>query len=433
MSRMIPGKPVAGGQEALYDTDSGKLLITKWNGRRMVLLVHANRLCQACVLSDVQSMVGAVYLGKVKKIVRNIGACFVDLNFERLVYLSMSEQNLAYLTNRKEDGRLLEGDEVVVQIQHEALKTKQEAVTAAVSLAGRYVVVYAGEEPKLRMSEKLSTERKKELFAMLLEAGRVDSEKNILDEAMPEGAPGYGIILRTEAGLAAREEILEEWDQMRERFETLYHTAKHRTCFSLLCAPASPCEEAVAQISGTYAEVVTDQADLYEEMKAYFETREIPFRLYTDEAYPLSLLYSLESRLQEALSRRVWLKSGAYLIIDVTEALIVIDVNSGKNVTNKATEEAILSINLEAAKEIAFQLILRNLSGMILVDFISMKSAKCQGELLHTMRRLLKEDRVPTQAIDITPLGLMELTRKKIRKSLAEQLKRSNEEKRCED
>ena len=231
------------------------------------------------------------------------------------------------------------------------------------------------------------------------------------------------MILRTEAANASWEAIFEEFCCIQEQFLQLFDTARYRTCFSCLRDAPGSWEAAAAQIAESYAEAVTDDPKIYDEMKEYFHARNIPLRLYTDDAYPLNRLYSLETKMEEALSRRVWLKSGAYLIIDITEAFTVIDVNSGKYDAAKASEEALYLINLEAAREIALQIRLRNLYGIILIDFISMKSAGQQGDLLHEMRRLVKDDKVMTKVIDITPLGIMEMTRKKVNKSLEEQLK----------
>ena len=137
----------------------------------------------------------------------------------------------------------------------------------------------------------------------------------------------------------------------------------------------------------------------------------------------LSSLYSLERRIQEALQERVWMKSGGYLVIQPTEALTVIDVNSGKSVAKKQAEEHHLKINLEAAQEIAHQLRLRNLSGIIIVDFIDMKSGSYQEMLMQALRNAVRTDSVPVQVVGMTRLNLVEITRKKIKKPLAEQVK----------
>ena len=150
---------------------------------------------------------------------------------------------------------------------------------------------------------------------------------------------------------------------------------------------------------------------------------DIPLRLYHDKLLPLYKLYAIENRIQELLGKKVWLKSGGYLIIEPTEALISIDVNSGKCETGKNKEETFFKINKEAAQMIAIHLRARNLSGMILVDFINLNSKAHETELMEYMRSLLKRDNVTSNVVDMTGLGLMELTRKKISPCFAEQLK----------
>ena len=146
-------------------------------------------------------------------------------------------------------------------------------------------------------------------------------------------------------------------------------------------------------------------------------------RLYKDQALPLKALYRMEKGMQDALAERVWLHSGAYLVIEPTEALTVIDVNTGKYTGGKDKQQTIQKINKEATYEIARQLRLRNLSGIILVDFVDMEDEKAKQELLQLMRELLKKDPQKAAAVDLTALGLMELTRKKQKKTLLEQAK----------
>ena len=152
----------------------------------------------------------------------------------------------------------------------------------------------------------------------------------------------------------------------------------------------------------------------------------LTLRYYHDPLLTLSSLYNVKGFLENALKEKVWLKSGAYLVIQPTEALTVIDVNSGKNVAKKEVQENFLKINIEAAKEIAYQLRLRNLSGIILVDFINLASKEAEAELLKEFRAALKEDPVPTQLVDITKLGLVEVTRKKVKKCLSEILQKNS-------
>ena len=176
----------------------------------------------------------------------------------------------------------------------------------------------------------------------------------------------------------------------------------------------------------SYTEIITDQADIYQNLCEYFEQNtsqeHANLRLYDDEQISLSSLYGIPSKLEIALGSRVWLKSGGYLVIEPTEALTVIDVNSGKYESKKGTPaDSAYKINMEAAQEIAYQLKLRNLSGIIIVDFINMKKNDNE-QLMRYLKQLCSKDSVPTDVIDMTSLGLVEITRKKINKTLKEQL-----------
>ena len=172
--------------------------------------------------------------------------------------------------------------------------------------------------------------------------------------------------------------------------------------------------------------IITDDLAIYEQIRDYLQEFQPEncqkLRFYEDKLVSLNKLYSLDIRLQEALQERVWLKSGGYLVIQPTEALIVIDVNSGKSIAKKQAQEHYLKINLEAAEEIAHQLRLRNLSGIIIIDFIDMKSEEDNDTLMKSLRSYVRTDHVRVQVVDMTKLHLVELTRKKIKKSLKEQL-----------
>ncbi len=405
-------------------TGSGKLVITKVLERNAAFLLRSNRLLQAAVFTEQQSRVGAIYLGKVKNVRKNMDACFVEIAEKELVYLPFSQCKAPFIVNRSFDGRILEGDELLVQIERDALKTKQAAATAKITLQGRYGV-FSTDSSKIGISSRLSKEKKSSIRTVLLENRLIDEAMNWRQSAQ---MPPYSVVIRTEAATLLEDEIdsstfLNELEALEEQFVKLFAKALHSTCFTCLSAPRSPWETSISQIPAQeYEEAVTDCPKLYEEMLPFFQERQKTIRLYTDASYPLKSLYSLDSRLEEALSRRIWLKSGAYLVVDVTEALTVFDVNSGKYCVRKASEEAFCQINLEAAQEIALQIRLRNLSGIILIDFINMPEISSREMLLDAMKELVTHDPVHTTVVDITPLGLMEITRKKVNKTLAEQL-----------
>jgi Ribonuclease G/E len=232
--------------------------------------------------------------------------------------------------------------------------------------------------------------------------------------------------------------ISSEYQILVERMRQLMHNAGHRTCFSCLQSPPAYFETAIDGLrKGEQWEIVTDLPDLYTELELYLKShcdQSITARLYQDDILPLAKLYSIDSRLKEALSQKVWLKSGAYLVIEQTEAMTVIDVNTGKafnkhlqsnkRFTGKHPHDIayFYQINQEAAKEIALQLRLRNLSGIIIVDFINMEDEALEQKLLHTFKHLVMLDPTKTEVIDITPLGLVEITRKRKGRPLSELL-----------
>mgnify|MGYP000508954607 CR=1 FL=1 len=172
-------------------------------------------------------------------------------------------------------------------------------------------------------------------------------------------------------------------------------------------------------------EILTDDKKIYEELSVFLQ-EEMPedcnkLRFYEDRSYPRKAAWRLEKGMDEALSTKVWMKSGAYLIIEPTEALTVIDVNTGKCVTGKNKQETIRKINLEAAREIAREIRLRNLSGIIVVDFINMDAAENRKLLMEEFASWLKRDPIKTTLVDMTALELVEVTRKKLRKPLLDQ------------
>ena len=407
----------------IRNTGQGKILITSIQERNAAFLLRDNRLIQAAVFTKKQSRVGAIYLGKVKNVRKNMDACFVEIAEKELVYLPFTKCIAPFVVNRSFDGRILEGDELLLQIERDALKTKQAAATTKLTLQGRYGV-FTTDSCKIGISSKLSKEQKSRVRAILLENGLIDKDMNL---RQLEQMPPYSVVIRTEAVALLDDEqgestLLSELEDLEAQFVKLFAKALHSTCFTCLSAPRAPWESAVCQIpAGEYEEVVTDCPVLYEEMVPFFQKKGKMLRLYTDASYLLKSLYSLDTKMANALSRRIWLKSGAYLVVDITEALTVFDVNSGKYDVRKASEEAFYQINLEAAREIAIQIRLRNLSGIILIDYINMPDSARQESLLFTMKELVKTDPVHTTVVDITPLGLMEITRKKVNKTLAEQ------------
>lgn len=421
---------------ALRDDRSGKLLFTTYRQKSCAFFIRNERLVAASLLPTAANTIGAIYIGKVKNVVSNINACFVEIANGEICFLPMKEAQFPYLLNRVADGRILQGDEFPVQINREAHKTKQASLTTNLSLSNDYVAISIG-SGKIGFSNKLLPETKKQMKEELIKTGWItdqgylcDTETlaNHLDIPTPFGQnslPPMGFVVRTKAGECTGEEFFTALKSLFTEFLSLLQTSTYRTCFSCLKEAPQSYETVSDKLvfPNEYQEIITDNPNLFENLNAYYSIHDPSkkVRLYQDASFSLCKLYSLESKMDVALGKRIWLKSGGYLIIEQTEAMTVIDVNSGKYEAKKPSEDTAWIINKEAAEEIALQLRLRNLSGIIVVDFINMSIPGREKELLEYCRYLVSKDKIKTSVIDITALGLMEITRKKQNKTLAEQ------------
>lgn len=377
------------------------------------LLDENGRLTEISLTSRIKEpILDNIYVGRVQRIAKNIQAAFVEIAKDTVCYLPLEElKNPAVYVRQAREDQLTEGDELLVQVSREAVKTKGPSVTTNLHINGKYLIVTSGNR-HIGCSVKLKTADRERL-------------KKLADTLKPGDV---GLIVRTNAAEASDEELASEYSRLHERLQKLCTEAVHRTVYSCVYkSRPSYLTSLLNSRNGELQEIVTDDRELYAQIGDFLR-EEMPqelgkLRLYEDRMQPLKALYRLEKGLSDALSARVWLKSGAYLVIEPTEALTVIDVNSGKYTKGKDKQAAILKVNREAAAEIARQLRLRNLSGIILVDFVDMEDEDARTGLLAYMRELLKKDPLKADAVDITKLGLMELTRRKQKKTLAEQAK----------
>lgn len=362
-----------------------------------------------------KSVLGNIYVGQVENISSNIGAAFVRISPDERCYFPLSEMKYCiYASARKENRPLKPGDEILVQINREAMKGKLPALTSNLNFTGKYLVLTTGDK-KIGLSNKLCSEDRSRLSKWL--------EEEIL---RPDKE--YGIIVRTNAADAEKEEILRELSYLKRQYRKVAVDGKNRTCFSRLYETEPFYISAVRDAnSRELSEIVTDASDVYDRIGQYLSETSADekdkLRMYQDKLLPLYKLYSLENAVETILREKVWLDSGGFLVIQQTEAFVSIDVNSGKYMGRKKAEETYRKINLEAAREIARQLRLRNLSGIILIDFINMENPDHQDELFHVFQKLLRKDPVRSKAIDITPLNILEMTRKKVRRPVIEDIR----------
>lgn len=347
------------------------------------------------------SILGNIYVAKVKNVVSNIKASFVDIRNGMMCYLPLSE------------GDFKCGDEIIVQVSKDGVKTKQPTVTTKLNFTGRYVVL-TKDRAGFSISGKITDEAERTRLLALKEKVECSNAH---------------VILRTNCVGVPEEDILNEFFALKAIFEEIVEKGKFKTCFSLLYENLPPYLTYVRDVkAGELKRIITDVKIIYDEIKKYLETYQPSetqiLEYYKDDSYSLNHLLGIESKIQKALSKKVWLNSGGNLVIEPTEALTVIDVNTNKAIKgNRNPETTYYKVNMEAAKEIARQLRVRNLSGIIIVDFITMKRKENQAKLLQELRKEIKKDKIKTLLIDMTPLGLVEITRMKKKKPLHEQMK----------
>ena len=384
-----------------------QFVFTEWNKKKLGILFEDGKAMEIrCYEAD--SILGNVYRARVSNLSPNINAAFVDIKKGESCYLSMDDYH---------GEKLKVGDLVTVQVVRDKIKTKRYAVTTDISLQGDYAVttLFA----PVGVSSKITdSARKKELKTLMqnLLIAEQDAQFYLAEGNVAEieriKKLTLGGIIRTQAEHAEDAAITREIEGQARLLYSIMKKSEYATQYTCLYHTEV---EYIKDIRRMHAlqdvEIVTDIPEVTEAIS------EIP--LYTDE-YTLTLRYSLASLLEKTLSKRAYLKSGAYLVIEPTEAMTVIDVNSGKSIKGKNAEEQFLKINIEAAKEIARQLRLRNISGIMMIDFINMKEESHNHELMKNLAEYVRTDPVRTTVVDMTKLGLVELTRQKGKRALHE-------------
>ncbi len=387
-----------------------KVIITRKEHKIVTALMEENHIVElSCEDNTRRSLLCNIYTGKVVNIVRNIHAAFVEIADGIVCYYSLDENKHHIYTGATPNRPLAAGDEILIQVNRDDIKTKQPAATSNLNFPGKYVVLTA-DKHWIGVSGKIkSARRREELKNLVLDIARED----------------FGLIIRTNAAEAEDDDIREEATRLVETYDRVLLTGRCRTARSLIYeAPEGYLAMIRDQRDLGDNQIITDQQDIYDRTQEFLLMQGMStdgLSLYEGEI-GLDSLYRISHTLEAATSQRVWLRSGGYLVIQPTEALTVIDVNTGKAIKGKHQEEHFLKINLEAAKEVARQTRLRNLSGIIIVDFIDLRKKEDEEVLMQELNKLLSRDRIKTQLIDMTKLHLVEITRKKVRKPLHEQL-----------
>ncbi len=340
---------------------------------------------------NAQSIVGNIYHGYVDSIAKNIGGAFIRISKNELFFLPLHKQDTITASRP-----------ILVQVTKDAAGRKVPVVTRNIELSGKYAVV-SRNPGRISFSKKLS-----------------DEQKRILKKWIPhEYGSEFHILIRTNAQSATKAALLEELDALMERMRRILKADETAKTGDLIDAPDPFYLNMVRDLyqapDRTFSEI-----PLAAEQLAPFAVNQGSVPTQKEKAgLGLPELYHLNRDLARLTSKTVFLKSGAFLVIEQTDAFLSIDVITGKCQKGRIPEETYRKINLEAAAEIARQMRLRNLSGMILVDFINMTNPDHNEELLNVMKKLVRRDHIHTEAVDLTKLGIMEIIRQKSRKPLA--------------
>lgn len=355
-------------------------------------------------------LLGNVYIGRVQNVVKNINSAFIEIAKDVVCYYSLTDNTQHHFLNRKNTDKVCQGDLMLVQVSKEAIKTKAPSLTSDISITGNYIVMSLDGKGEVAVSAKLKDNAfRKAIHAKLM--------------PLVESAEGrMSLIVRTAAYNASEDEVLAEAEYMTGIEESIHIKANCRPAFTCLYKKE---EQYICDIRENKLtdedRIISDNEEILNNIAEHIPSAKNIISLYDDKLLPLYKCYSFEKIISDALSPRVWLKSGAYLIIEPTETLTVIDVNTGKFDGNKKNrEDTFLKINLEAAGQICRQLKLRNMSGIIIVDFINMENPENNETLINFLKAELSKDSVPSFFIEMTKLGLVEITRKKIKKPLHE-------------
>ncbi len=367
-------------------------------------LLEDGELKEIIIQENQNFKVGDIFVAKVKKIIPKKFA-FLDLGYDKNAFLALTDKKQKSLYKYNENNgkyilNLKEGQDLLVQIDKEGTRIKGASVTTNVSLTGKYVVILLNEE-NIGISKKIEEAEKREEL------------KEFAKETLPQG---YGIIFRTNCNIASLDEIKNEILELIEKGKKLLDSFEYIKAPSLVFSSNTEIEKLIIDILKDEDKIIINNKNKLEVLKGVFEN----IILYED-SLPIFEAYSIESKIEKAISNKIWLKSGGFLVIDCVEAFTIIDVNSGKNIA-KNLEDMIFKTNKEALEKIAKEIRLRNISGMILIDLIDMKDIERRKELELYMKKLAKEDRMPIVIYPVNELGILQITRKKSSKSLLEMI-----------
>ena len=371
-----------------------------------------------------RGLVGNVYLGKVSRVLPGMQSAFVDIGLERAAFLHVGDL-LSTLSARHAEGeavapvpiekQVFEGQSVLVQVIKDPIGTKGARLSTQISIAGR-LLVFLPQDQHIGVSQKIPLEQREALRQRLQTLAQVGAVNGLTG----------GFILRTNGEDANDAELAEDIAYLRKTWARIKEASTRLPPKSLLHLDLNLLQRVLRDLVSENTQTIRiDSKEQFEKLKAFgaeFMPSAVKKLLLYKGERPIFDLFNIDEEVRKALGRKVELKSGAYLIVDQTEALTTIDVNTGGYVGARNFDETIFKTNLEAAGAIARQLRLRNLGGIIIADFIDMTREDHKEAVLAEFRKQLGRDRVKTSVSGYSALGLVEMTRKRTRESLAHML-----------
>lgn len=365
--------------------------------------------------TQTRGLAGNVYLGRVVRVLPGMQSAFVDIGLERAAFLHIDDIFEAHHTETPSgkpvpiERMLTDGQSIMVRVIKDPLGTKGARLSTQISIAGR-LLVYLPQEKHIGISQRIQDEKERELL------------KNRVQQFLSEDEKG-GFIIRTMAEDASDHDLQTDAIFLKKLWQSLKDKANKTAAPALLYQDLILSERILRDfVHENTSRILVDSHEEFIKLQEFARTYtpDILDRLsYYDGDRPLFDLYNVEEEIQLALSRRVNLKSGGYLIIDQTEAMTTIDVNTGRFVNGRTFDDTVFKTNLEATHAIARQLRLRNLGGIIILDFIDMANPEHRNAVMEELRKTMANDRTKISISDFSALGLVEMTRKRTRESLA--------------
>ncbi len=400
---------------------AGKIIINITLEQTRVALLDTNAQLSELYIERKKdaSLVGNVYKGKVVKILPGMQSAFVDIGLEKAAFLHAADVLSGFdysifgedieetvPLNLPIEDMLQEGEDVFVQVSKDSIGTKGARVTSHITLPGRHLVLMPGVE-HIGVSRKIMEESERTRL------------KDLISEMKPKN---FGFIIRTASAACTEEDLKKDIDYLMLLWENIRINKEKVGAPHILYSDLDLALRSVRDLLGNEIDkLIIDSEHEYGKLSdfvnTYFAKLIAKIKLY-EGVEPIFDAYGIELEIPKALGKRVWLKSGGYIVLDQTEALTSIDVNTGKFVGKASLEDTIFKTNIEAVKEIAYQIRLRNLGGIIIIDFIDMEKEENRKKLFSVFQAAMSKDRAKCTILEVSELGLIQMTRKRVRESL---------------